>query len=146
MPDGHEFGNPDLVLGQDRLQRVVPALLFRPVPQTAPRRLFPGGFSRRPSLVARCPQVMRRGGPAALSHTLSKAFVTKRRLSIAALNISSGIFQDRTLPSQVWMSSGPAGWSTPSATAASTPTCSAAVSTSLASACRCPAAARRNGT
>ena len=60
MPDGDQFGNPDLVLGQDRLQRVVPALLFCPVPERAPPGPFPGSLPRCPPLAARCRQIMQR--------------------------------------------------------------------------------------
>ena len=44
------------------------------------------------------------------------------------------------------MNSGPAGWSTPFVIVASTLICSAGASPSLASACRCPAAAKPSGT
>ena len=37
MPDGNELGNPDLVLGQDRAERIVPAIAFLPCP-SPPRR------------------------------------------------------------------------------------------------------------
>ena len=60
MPDGDQFRNPDLVLGQDRLQRVVPALLFCPVPERAPPGPFPGSLPRCPPLAARCRQIMQR--------------------------------------------------------------------------------------
>ena len=43
VPDGNELGNPDLVLGQDRAERVVPAIAFLPVPEPAP----PGPLPRR---------------------------------------------------------------------------------------------------
>jgi hypothetical protein len=36
MPEGNQFGHADLILGQDRLQRVVPAVALAPGPQRAP--------------------------------------------------------------------------------------------------------------
>jgi len=53
MPDGDELGVADLVLGEDRLQRVVPAILFQP---GAPRRAIARAAlpdARLSSLVAR---------------------------------------------------------------------------------------------
>jgi len=47
---------------------------------------------------------------------------------------------------RAWTNSGPAGWSTLYATAASTPICSGAASTSSACASRCPEAAKPSGT
>jgi hypothetical protein len=62
MPDGNELGDPDLILGQDRLQGVVPAVFLRPVPE----RVAADPVARRlPScfpLAAGGRQVMQRAG------------------------------------------------------------------------------------
>src|SRR5262245_49936513 len=69
MPDGDELRDPDLVLRQDRLQRVVPAILLFPVTKSAPSHPCPGGSSSCPSFAARRPQVMQPARRTGLRHT-----------------------------------------------------------------------------
>ena len=61
VANGQQFRNPDQVLGQDRLQRVVPARRLVPVPLAVPRRLLARGLSGRASLLQGLPEVALRG-------------------------------------------------------------------------------------
>jgi hypothetical protein len=58
MPEGSQFGHADLVLGQDRFQRVVPAILLAPGPQRAPWHPLTGALPERSSLCAGRRQVV----------------------------------------------------------------------------------------
>ena len=60
VPDRNEFADPDVVLGQDRLQRVMPALGLIPVPQRAPLHAFAAGLARCSPFPARGRQIMQR--------------------------------------------------------------------------------------
>jgi hypothetical protein len=43
VPEGGQLGDPQLVLGQDRFQRIVPAVALRPMPQRASAHPFSRG-------------------------------------------------------------------------------------------------------
>jgi hypothetical protein len=58
MPEGNELGDPDPVLVQDRLQRIMSALALVPVPQAAPLSALPGGHPRARSLAGRRRKIM----------------------------------------------------------------------------------------
>src|SRR5262249_38763985 len=91
----------------------------------------PRTHDQRPDLPAETVLVKAGPGDARYAQTLSRRSAT---------------FQQRSLSSWPWPSSGPAGSPTPSATAASTLTCCAAAWASSVSACPCPAAAKPSGT
>ncbi len=61
VADGDQLGNPELALRQDRPQRVVPAVLLGPLPESTTAYPLPPGPARRAALVAGRRQVRRRG-------------------------------------------------------------------------------------
>ena len=61
VADGQQFGNPDQILGQDRLQRVVAARRRVPLPLSVPWCLLARGLAGRASLRQGLPEVAHRG-------------------------------------------------------------------------------------
>ena len=57
MAEGYQVGDPQLVLGQDRLQRIMPALTLRPVPERAPPHPLARGPAHRPPFALRGHQI-----------------------------------------------------------------------------------------
>jgi hypothetical protein len=58
MAEGEELGNPDLVLGQDGLQGVVPPIRLSPLAQARPSDPLSDLPSALASLVTRRPQIV----------------------------------------------------------------------------------------
>ena len=61
MSDGEQLGDPDGVLGQDRIEGIVPASGLVPMRPRAPWSLLSGGLAGRAAFLDGLPKVMRRG-------------------------------------------------------------------------------------
>ena len=104
MPDGNELGNPNLVLGQDRLQGVVPTLVLPPLPELDPSSPVTGGLSgpRRSPLVAdrSCNTVDGGGAFCVTVPVMAPLPLERGQMSVPGARTRAASLPERTVPQE----------------------------------------------